>query len=61
MFYSQFCAHGRLNGPNDLQGQRNEVKDETPFRHAYADIRNQTVVLFGPTSYQLGHGDNMII
>ena len=29
MFYGHFCAHGRLNGPNDLQRQCSDVQDET--------------------------------
>jgi len=46
MFYAHFCAHGRLNGPS-------EVKDETPFTYAHAEIRTRMVVICGPTRYQL--------
>ena len=28
----------------------NEVKDETPFTYAQAEIRTQVVVIYGPTS-----------
>ena len=52
MFYSHFCAHGRLNGPSDLQRQWDEVKDETTFRHAHAEIRSRVVVICGPTRYR---------
>ena len=36
MFYGHFCAHRRLNGPNDLQRYWSEVKDETSFRYVHA-------------------------
>jgi len=29
-----------------------EVKDETTFRYAHAEIRTQVVVICGPTSYR---------
>ena len=32
-----------------------EVKDETPFRQAHAEIRTQAVVISGRTRYQLDH------
>jgi len=35
---------------------RREVKDETPFRYAHAEIRTQMVVSCGLTHYQLDHG-----
>ena len=35
---------------------RSEVKDETPFRYAHAEIRTQMIGICGPTRYQLGHG-----
>ena len=50
------CAHGTLNWPSDLQRQWNEVKEETPFRYADAEIRTEVVVICGPTRYQLDHG-----
>ena len=31
MFYGHFCAHNRLNVPNDLRTLRSEVEDETTF------------------------------
>jgi len=31
-------------------------KDETPFRYAHAEIRNQVVVICGPTRCQLDNG-----
>jgi len=34
----------------------NEVKDETPFRYAHAEIRTRVVVICGPTRNQLDHG-----
>ena len=37
------CTHGRLN----------ELKDETPFRYAHAEIRTQVVVICDPTCYCL--------
>jgi len=43
--FGHFCAHGSLNGQSDLQRQWSEVKDETPFRYAYAEIRTQVVVI----------------
>ncbi|KAK2146453.1 hypothetical protein LSH36_606g01051 [Paralvinella palmiformis] len=49
-----FYAHGRLNGPSNLQSN---VKDETPFRYADAKIRTRVVVICGPTRYQLDQGD----
>ena len=55
MFYDHFCARGRLNGPSDLQRQWSEVKDETPFRYAHAEVRTQIVVIYDPTRYQLDH------
>ena len=51
MFYGQFCAHG----PSDLQKQWSEVKDETPFRYAQAEIWIQVVVICAPTRYRLDH------
>jgi len=57
IFYGHFWAPDRLNGPSDVQMQWNEVKDETPFRYADAEIRTQVVVICGPTRYQLDHGD----
>ena len=33
-----------------------EVKDETPFKYAHAEIRTRVVVICGPTCYQLDHG-----
>ena len=42
------CAHGRLNGPCDLQS---EVKDEITFRYDHAKIRTRVVVICGPTHY----------
>jgi len=33
----------------------NEVKDETPFRYAHAEIQTKVVVICGPTRYQLHH------
>ena len=56
MFYGHFCAHGRLNGPSDLQMLWSAVEDETPFRYAHAEIQTQVVVVCGPTHYQLDHG-----
>ena len=49
MFYGHCCGHGKLNGPS-------EVKHETPFRYAKAEIRTQVVVICGPTRYQLDQG-----
>jgi len=46
MFYSHFCAHGRLNGPSD----------EIPFRYANADIRTQVVAIYDPTRNHLEQG-----
>ena len=50
MFYSHFCAYGRLNGSGDIQSQWNEVKDETPFRH----LKSSGSDLW--YHYQLDHG-----
>ena len=62
MFYGHFCAHGRLIGPSDLQWQRSEVIDETPFRYAYAEISNALptrprLQLFETKIVELGKGD----
>ena len=56
MFYGRFCAHGKLNAPSDLQKKWCEVKDETPFRYAHAQIRTQVVVICNTTRYQLDQG-----
>jgi len=53
MFNGYFYAHCMLSGPSDLQS---EVKDETPFRYAHAEIRTQVVVICDVTRYQLDHG-----
>ena len=55
MFYGHCCAHGRPNGPSDLQRYWSEVKDETPFRYAHAWILIHVVVICSPTRYQLDH------
>ena len=34
----------------------NEVKDETPFRYAHAEIQIQVVVICDQTCYLLDHG-----
>jgi len=52
VFYGHFCARGRLNGPSDLQMKWGEVKDETTFRYAHAEIRTRVVVICGPTRYR---------
>ena len=36
--------------------KRSEVKDETPFGYAHAEIRTQVLVICGPMRYQLDHG-----
>jgi len=56
MFYGHFCAQSSLNGPSDLQTYWSEVKDETIFRYAHAEIRTRVVVICDPTRYQLYHG-----
>ena len=33
-----------------------EVKDETPFRYAHAEIQTRVVVICGPTCDHLKHG-----
>ena len=50
------CVCVWLNGPSKLQKQWGEVKDETPFRYAYIEIRRRVVVICGPMCYQLDHG-----
>ena len=55
-FYGHFRAHGRLNGPCDSQKHWCEVKDESLFRYANAEIRTQVVVTCDPTRYHLDHG-----
>ena len=52
MFYRHFCAHGRLKWPNDLQRLWSEVKDETTFRYASAEIRTRVVLICGQTRYR---------
>ena len=55
MIDGHFCVHDRLNGPSVLQRWWSEVKDETPFRYAHAEIRTRVVVICGRTRYQLEH------
>jgi len=45
MFYGHFFAHGKLNGPSDIQRLWSEVQDETPFRYAHAEIRTRVVAI----------------
>ena len=51
VFYSHINAHGRLNGPSDLQRLWSEVKDEAPSIYAHAEIRTRVVVICDPTRY----------
>ena len=56
MFYGHFRAHrGRLNGPSDLQQYWSEVKDETTFRCAHAEIRTRLVVDLWSNTLPLDH------
>jgi hypothetical protein len=55
MFYGHFCTQGRLNGLNDFQREWREVKDETPFGYAHAEIRAKVVSICGTMRYQLDH------
>ena len=41
--------------------QRREIEDETPFRHAYAEIRTRVVVICDRPRYQLDHGGALIL
>jgi len=56
MFHGHFLHMEGLNWPSDLQRWWSEVKDETTFRYAHAEIRTQVLVIYGTTRYQLDHG-----
>ena len=55
VIYGHFCTYGRLNGPSDLQRYWREVKDETLFRYAHAEIRARVVVICHPKTPPLDH------
>jgi len=56
MFYGHLCEQSRLNGPSDLHRYWGRVKDETPLRHAQAEIWTWVVEICGQPGYQLDHG-----
>jgi len=55
LLYYHLYAQGKLKVPSDLQMEWDEMKDETSFSHAHAEILIQVVEMYGQPRYQLNH------